>query len=118
MNALFKYILLPLGLWLSGIVFCQAQAINPVICKIYGSVYFEEDPKKADYKVYVESSEAFADLLVFMQSNRLYADKAGLWYETQKRDIADFRVYISESKKYSDFSIYYISTESFAGCPR
>jgi len=103
---------------LSGNVVSTAQVINPVICKIYGSIYYETDPKKADFRVYVESSESFADLQVFHQSNRLYADKAGLWFVTEKRDIADFRIYISESKKYADFTIFYTSTESFAGCPR
>jgi len=96
----------------------HAQVINPVICKIYGSVFIEEDPKKADFKVYIESSEAFADLMVFLQNNRLYADNAGLWYLTEKRDIADFRIYITEEKKGSDFTICYTKTESFAGCPR
>ena len=68
--------------------------------------------------MFVESSESFADLQVFFESNRLYADKAGLWYKTEKRDLADFRIYLSDNKKASDFSIYYTSTESFAGCPR
>jgi hypothetical protein len=116
-NTLFK-LLLPLSFWMSGNTVCKAQAINPVVCKIYGSIYYEEDPKKADFKVYVESSEAFADLLVFHSSNRLYADQAGLWYVTEKRDIANFRIFITEQKKNADFSICYISTESFAGCPR
>ena len=95
-----------------------AQGINPVVCKIYGSVYLEEDPIKADFKVYAESSEAFADLLVFLQNNRLYADKSGLWYLTETRNLADFRIYITDNKKYSDFTIYYTKTESFAGCQR
>lgn len=97
---------------------CQAQSTNPIICKIYGSVYFEKDPKKADFKVFVETSEAFSDLMVYLQNNRLFADKAGLWYVTEKRDIADFRIFIAEEKRGTDFSIYYTTTESFAGCPR
>ena len=111
-------LLLPLLLLWGGNTAVQAQAINPVICKIYGSVYFEEDPKKADFKVFVESSEAFADLLVFFHTNRLFADKAGLWFVTEKRDLADFRIYRSEEKLGTDFTIYYTSSESFAGCPR
>ncbi len=111
-----RIILFPVIFLTGNISFAQLN--NPVICKIYGSVYLEEDPKKADFKVYVETSEAFADLIVFLQNNRLYADKAGLWYLSESRNIADFRIFITESKKNSDFTIFYTKTESFAGCPR
>jgi hypothetical protein len=96
----------------------KAQAVNPIICKIYGSVYFEKEPSKADFRVYVETSQAFADLVVFKQNNRLFADNAGHWFITEKRDIADFRIHIMEEKRGADFSICYTTTESFAGCPR
>jgi Family of unknown function (DUF6150) len=109
---------LPLAFLLSGNAVCNAQGINPIVCKIYGSVFIEDDPKKADFIVYVESSEAFADLIVYKQNNRLFADKAGLWYMTEKRDIADFRIYLKEEKRGSDFTIYFTTTESFAGCPK
>lgn len=109
---------MPLLLLLSGNSVCNAQVVNPIICKIYGSVYIESDPAKADFIVFVETSEAFADLMVYKQNNRLFADKAGLWYITEKRDIADFRIYLKEEKRGSDFSICYTSTESFAGCPK
>lgn len=110
--------LLPLTLLLSGNSVCNAQTFNPIICKIYGSVFIETDPKKADFIVFEETSEAFADLMVYKQNNRLFADKAGLWYITEKRDIADFRIYIKEEKRGSDFTICYTTTESFAGCPK
>ncbi|MBC7389477.1 MAG: hypothetical protein H7329_09725 [Opitutaceae bacterium] len=115
-NKFIKLILFPVIFLTGNIAFAQLN--NPVICKIYGSVYLEQDPKKADFKVYLESSEAFADLIVFIQNNRLYADKAGLWYLTESPNIADFRIYITESKKNADFTICYTKTESFAGCPR
>ena len=111
-------LLLPLALLLSGNSVCKAQVVNPVICKIYGSIYLEKDPKKADFIVFVETSEAFSDLMVYKQSNRLFADQAGLWYMTEKREIADFRIYLKEEKRGSDFTICYTTTESFAGCPR
>jgi hypothetical protein len=111
-------LLLPLALLLSGNSVCNAQVVNPIICKIYGSVYIEKDPKKADFRVFIETSPAFADLMVYIQNNRLFADNAGLWFMTEKRDIADFRIYIMDEKKGADFSICYTTTESFAGCPR
>ena len=110
--------LLPLCLFWSGNNLVKAQAVNPIICKIYGSVYLEKEPSKADFRVYVETSQAFADLIVYKQNNRLFADNAGQWFMTEKRDIADFRIYLTEEKREADFSIYYTTTESFAGCPR
>ena len=41
----------------------ESEAQSKHYCELYGSVFIEENPAKADYIVYVEDSEAFADIL-------------------------------------------------------
>lgn len=86
------------------------------VCRLFGAVYEEKNPRFADYRVYIEESEAFSDLVVFRQDNRLFADRPGLWYFSPKRDFADFSVYFDSKRGTADFAIYYTETESFAGC--
>lgn len=91
---------------------------NPQFCKLFGSVYIEENnPDRADFLVYEEESEAFADIMVFYDiDNRLFANKPGLWHITDKRGFADFSVYFVKKRNQADFSVYFTDVESFAGC--
>jgi hypothetical protein len=86
------------------------------VCRIFGAVYEEKNPRYADYRVHVEESEDFSDLVVFRQDNRLFADRAGLWFFTDKKEFADFSVYFDKQRGTADFSISFTDTESFAGC--
>jgi hypothetical protein len=85
-------------------------------CKIFGSVYIETSPQRADYRVFKEESEAFSTLKVFPVEARPYADKAGLWHFTDKKEFADFSIYYEPKRALADFSVYFIDVESFAGC--
>ena len=88
------------------------------ICKIYGSVYVEKNPRFADYRVYVEDSEAFCDVIVFQSENRLFADRPGLWHFTSTKGFEDFSIYYEKDRGLADFTIFLTETESFAGCNR
>ncbi|MDZ7605200.1 MAG: DUF6150 family protein [Cyclobacteriaceae bacterium] len=85
-------------------------------CKIFGSVYVEKSPQKADYRVFKEESEVFSTLKVFPVDARPYADKEGLWHFTDKKEFADFSIYYEPKRALADFSVYFIDVESFAGC--
>ncbi len=85
-------------------------------CEVYGSIYVEEYPERADFLVFEESSEAFARLIIFEENNRLMADKKGKWYFTDNPDFADFTVYFTERRGSADFQIYFTEFESLAGC--
>jgi hypothetical protein len=85
-------------------------------CELKGSVFIEEIPSRASFRVYLEESEAFADVLVFETDNSLYADKGGIWYFVKNRGIADFTVCMVDTKNKADFSICYTTYESMAGC--
>ncbi len=85
-------------------------------CQIYGAVYVDPDPNRADYKVFVEDDEAFCDIKVFKADNRLFADREGLWYFTDKEAFADFTIGYVGKRGSADFTIFLIDTESFAGC--
>ena len=84
-------------------------------CKIFGSVYIEENPSLADYRVF-EDSEAFCDIKVFEVESRVYADQEGLWHFTDTKAFADFTIYFEPKKGLEDFSVFFIDVESFAGC--
>ena len=86
------------------------------VCQIFGAVYLEKDPRKADYKVFVENSETSSDLVVFKEDSRLFADKAGLWCFTDKPAFADFSVAYVDKKGQADFSVFFTDREFFAGC--
>ena len=51
----------------------------PDFCRIYGSVYFERDPRRkygTHFTIYEETEEAFANLVVYKEDNKLFADAA------------------------------------------
>ncbi len=107
------------------VAFLLAPASPPVAfsgqidyCRIFGAVYVENKPGRADYHVYVEESEAFADIVVYKADNRLFADKEGLWYFTDKKAFADFTVYFEKEKGLAEFSVCFTDSEAFAGCNR
>ena len=85
-------------------------------CKLFGAVYIEKSPQKADFRVYKEESEAFCNIKVFEVDSRLYADNEGLWHFTDKKAFADFSVYFEPKKGLADFSVFFTDVESFAGC--
>lgn len=88
-------------------------------CRIYGSVYFERDPRRqasAHFTVFEESEEAFANLVVYKEDNKLFADKPGLWYETKSRDFADYIIFISPNRNMADFGVHFTTVRGFAGC--
>jgi len=85
-------------------------------CKIFGSVYVEKSPQKADYRVFKEESEVFSTIKVFPVDARPYADKPGLWHFTDKKEFADFTIYYEPKRSLADFTVYFIDVESFAGC--
>lgn len=91
----------------------------PDFCRIYGSIYFERDPRKksgTQYTIYVEPEEAFANVVVYKEDNKLFADAPGLWYEAPNRDFADFIVFVSPNRNLADFGVYFTQSRSFAGC--
>ncbi len=94
----------------------EAAAQSMHYCDLYGSVFIEEDPAKADYIVYVEDSEAFADILVFEEENEFFADKKGIWFFTENEGFAKFSVSFTNDKSKASFTIFYIESPTFAGC--
>src|SRR5690349_15775103 len=105
-------------LWILPVVFVSAgnsippqkpAVAAPDFCRIYGSVYFERDPRKksgTQYTIYEESEEAFANLVVYKEDNKLFADAPGLWHEASNRDFADFVVFVSPNRNLADFGVY------------
>jgi len=94
-----------------------AGSVEP--CKIFGSVYLENDPRRANScfaVVYVEPEQAFADVLVFNETNKLFADKAGLWCPAENREFADYALFVTTDRSRADFAIHYTKVRSFAGC--
>jgi len=94
-----------------------AGSVEP--CKIFGSVYLENDPRRANAcfaVVYVEPEQAFADVLVFNETNKLFADKAGLWCPAENREFADYALFVTTDRSRADFAIHYTKVRSFAGC--
>ena len=88
-------------------------------CRIYGSVYFERDPRyqaSSHFTIFEESEEAFANLVVYKEDNKLFADQPGLWYETKSRDFADYIIFISPNRNKADFGVNFTTIRSFAGC--
>ncbi|MDN5216380.1 DUF6150 family protein [Fulvivirgaceae bacterium BMA12] len=106
-----------LPVYLSAFFFGNEEASRQTDpCNIFGVVYVEPNERRADYVVYEEKTEAFADLNVFKEENKLLADDAGLWYFTDKRDLADFSIYIANDPSNVHFTIYYTDVISHAGC--
>ncbi|MGL1888810.1 MAG: DUF6150 family protein [Reichenbachiella sp.] len=102
----------------SLLLFSNAEAAQNDPCAIFGKMYFEKDPYKADYRVYIEDSETFSDVIVFQEQNGLYADRAGHWFTVDNPGLANAWIYIEKDRNLADFTIYYTDYESFAGCNR
>jgi len=94
----------------------KSEAQSKYYCELYGSVFIEENPAKADYIVYVEDSEAFADILVFEEENEFFADKKGIWFFIENKGFAKFSVSFTNDKSKASFTIFYIESPAFAGC--
>jgi hypothetical protein len=97
----------------------KPTVLAPDFCRIYGSVYFERDPRRkagTHFTIYEETEEAFANLVVYKEDNKLFADAPGLWYVTPTRDFADFVVFVSPNRNLADFGVYFTRIRSFAGC--
>ena len=104
----------------AGTFLPERPAVSGIdFCRIYGSVYFERDPKRQSgthYTIYEEPEEAFANLVVYKEDNKLFADAPGLWHEASNRDFADFIVFVSPNRNLADFGVYFTQSRSFAGC--
>ncbi|MCP4521664.1 MAG: hypothetical protein GY827_08250 [Cytophagales bacterium] len=89
---------------------------NNLPCRVFGTIYIEQNHSMAHFSVFLEEYEEDADLIVYKSENRLFADKAGLWYIVTDRNFADYTIYIESNKAYADFSVYYTDDEGLAGC--
>ncbi len=118
---MFRYLLgfclLLFSCFYSQISLAQIQTIsNP--CEVFGVVYVQTIPSRADFLVYVEQDEYLANLRVFKEINKLLADRAGLWHFVEKEGFADFSVCFVEDRAKADFIIFFTDKEFFAGCVR
>jgi hypothetical protein len=89
------------------------------ICRIYGSVYLERDPKynnTASHTVYLGDEEAFATMVVYRENNKLFADATGVWYITNKKAFADHVLYVTDNRNFADFTVHFTSVRSYAAC--
>ncbi|MBF8965323.1 hypothetical protein I0P70_18895 [Pontibacter sp. FD36] len=89
------------------------------ICRIYGSVYLERDPKyknTAAYTVYLGDEEAFASMVVYRESNKLFADGTGIWHITNKKAFADHVLYVTDNRNFADFTVHFTNVRSYAAC--
>ena len=114
-------LLLPFGATLeAGRIFPEKPGVSGIdFCRIYGSVYFERDPRRkagSHFTIFEETEEAFANLVVYKEDNKLFADAPGLWYETKNRDFADYIIFISPNRNTADFGVNFTTIRSFAGC--
>lgn len=104
----------------AGAFLPEKPAVSGIdFCRIYGSVYFERDPRRqssAHFTIFEETEEAFANLVVYKEDNKLFADQPGLWYETKSRDFADYIIFISPNRNMADFGVHFTTVRSFAGC--
>lgn len=92
---------------------------NKDICRIYGSVYLERDPKyknTAAYTVYLNDEEAFASMVVYRESNKLFADATGIWHITNKKAFADHVLYVTDNRNFADFTVHFTNVRSYAAC--
>lgn len=94
----------------------QKAKDTPNLCKLYGSVYIEDSPSFADYRVFVDNVEGFADILVYNEVNPGLAISNGIWHITDARGFADFTIYLDQSRGFADFTICYTPNRGFAGC--
>jgi hypothetical protein len=93
-----------------------SQGMNA--CNVFGSIYIESDPQKANVYVYVDEQNDYPDLVVYKVDARLFADKPGFWHMVDTKNFADFKVYFTDRKAFADFTIRFTDTEFFAECNR
>lgn len=86
------------------------------ICELQGSVFVENHPSFADYRVFVEETETFGKLKVFREEAEAFANKPGYWYFTDTRGFADFSIFIEDQKGFEDFTISFTDFRNLAGC--
>lgn len=97
----------------------SATTVSKDICRIYGSVYLEYDPKyknTAAYTVYLGDEEAFANMVVFRESNKLFADATGVWHITKSKAFADHVLYVTDNRNFADFTVHFTNVRSYAAC--
>ncbi|SIT94960.1 DUF6150 family protein [Pontibacter indicus] len=120
--------ILIISFWLSLLPYLAApQPTAPIpvtvaskdICRIYGSVYLERDPKyknTAAYTVYLGEEEAFASMVVYRESNKLFADATAVWHITNKKAFADHVLYVTDNRNFADFTVHFTNVRSYAAC--
>lgn len=120
--------ILIISFWLSLLPYLagpQPVADTPVtvanndICRVYGSVYLERDPKyknTAAYTVYLNDDEAFASMVVYRETNKLFADATGVWHITNKKAFADHVLYVTDNRNFADFTVHFTNVRSYAAC--
>ncbi|MBD1398534.1 hypothetical protein H9Q13_15285 [Pontibacter sp. JH31] len=94
-------------------------AVNKDICRIYGSVYLERDPRyknTASYTVYLGDEEAFASMVVYRESNKLFADGTAIWHITNKKAFADHVLFVTDNRNFADFTVHFTAVRSYAAC--
>jgi hypothetical protein len=94
-------------------------AVNKDICRIYGSVYLERDPRyknTANYTVYLCDEEAFASMVVYRESNKLFADGTAIWHITNKKAFADHVLFVTDNRNFADFTVHFTDVRSYAAC--
>ncbi|WP_018479885.1 DUF6150 family protein [Pontibacter roseus] len=97
----------------------QPAAVSQDICRIYGSVYLERDPKyrnTASHTVFLGDDEAFATMVVYRENNKLFADGTAIWYITDKKAFADHILYVTDNRNFADFTVHFTSVRSYAAC--
>lgn len=97
----------------------SVTVVNKDVCRIYGSVYLERDPRyknTASYTVYLGDEEAFASMVVFRESNKLFADGTAIWHITNKKAFADHVLYVTDNRNFADFTVHFTNVRSYAAC--
>lgn len=97
----------------------STATVNQDICRVYGSVYLERDPKyknTASYTVFLGEDEAFASMVVYRENNKLFADGTAIWYITDKKAFADHVLYVTDNRNFADFTVHFTNVRSYAAC--
>lgn len=120
--------ILMISFWLSLLPFLagpqpaaepSVAVVSKDICRIYGSVYLERDPKyknTAAYTVYLGDEEAFAAMVVYRESNKLFADGTAIWHITNNKAFADHVLYVTDNRNFADFTVHFTNVRSYAAC--
>lgn len=93
--------------------------VSQDICRVYGSVYLERDPKyknTAAYTVFLGEDEAFASMVVYRESNKLFADGTAIWHVTEKKAFADHVLFVTDNRNHADFTVHFTNVRSYAAC--